>query len=718
MPVVVSRRVILLAAACVLYAYEFPAVGEEAVDVPAAAEAAPAAEGTGKPDFRSLALAEPAAENLQPDKNGLEGVVAGPSTAEQITRLNRSIEQGEQKLAALRRQFEDPMNEFRSAEAAFKEADDSLSAKQKALESFAEDAEDPLRRLRAQELEEAEKKRGLARERFDLAIETRKTLQDQVAPLEASLRHERAALAKLTGEVQTPPAGPPAQSPAPSGPAPAVEPAHAAGPAVGTSRAPSPLTGLAPQASAATPVAVAAPAAAATPRPNPAASRELLAAESDAVAKKAEADAAEEDAQSVGERIKLLDKSIELEAKLLSGARKKADIALQTRDELSAEQERLSGGGTKWADLQELVQKRRAADSLFRKSRVETREHTDRLSELQTQRAELQQQELQARAAVKEKLAAAEQAARAVHHLRNPFSPHNLLQWLLDHGPRVIGIFVAMAFVQWLVRAASARIVGMMIARGAQASHAEQEDRAKTLAGVFQNAASVTVVVGGTLMVCEELGIAVGPLMGGAAVLGLAVAFGAQNLIRDYFYGFVILLENQYKLNDVLKIGDLSGQVEQITLRMTVLRDLDGHVHFVPNGRIESVTNMTHGWSRAVFDVGVAYKEDADHVMDLLMELAAELRKDPVFGRLTLDGAEMLGVENLGDSAVTIRFFIKTRPLKQWMVKREMLRRIKRRFDEVGIEIPFPQRSVHHRFETPGAPLENIAPQQRPRKSA
>jgi len=195
-------------------------------------------------------------------------------------------------------------------------------------------------------------------------------------------------------------------------------------------------------------------------------------------------------------------------------------------------------------------------------------------------------------------------------------------------------------------------------------------------------------------MACEEAGIAVAPLMGGAAVLGLAVAFGAQNLIRDYFYGFVILLENQYKINDVLKIGEVSGQVERITLRMTVLRDLEGCVHFIPNGKIDCVSNMTHGWSRAVFDIGISHKEDPDRVMNTLMDLACELRQESAFSRLIIDDPEMLGVDQLDSNGLTIKFVIKTRPLKQWAVKRELQRRIKRRFTELGIDLAMPQQFV------------------------
>jgi small conductance mechanosensitive channel len=210
-------------------------------------------------------------------------------------------------------------------------------------------------------------------------------------------------------------------------------------------------------------------------------------------------------------------------------------------------------------------------------------------------------------------------------------------------------------------------------------------------------------------MILTEVGVNIIPLMGGAAVLGLAVAFGAQNLIRDYFYGFMILMENQYTINDVVKLGDVSGQVERITLRVTVLRGLDGTVHFVPNGEITRVSNLTHEWSRALFDIPVAYKEDVDQVMSELIELAKELRRDPEYRGLILEMPEMLGVDEFSDSAIVIKFLVKTRPLKQWTVKRELLRRIKKRFDELGIEIPFPQRTIYHRYSDGTERLADLA---------
>jgi small-conductance mechanosensitive channel len=177
------------------------------------------------------------------------------------------------------------------------------------------------------------------------------------------------------------------------------------------------------------------------------------------------------------------------------------------------------------------------------------------------------------------------------------------------------------------------------------------------------------------------------------------VAFGAQSLIKDYFTGFMVLMEQQYMIGDVVKIGDVAGLVERITMRMTVLRDLEGRAHFIPHGQIAIVTNMSHEWSRAVFDIGVAYKENVDRVIEVLLELGRALRADPRYEPLILDGPVMLGVDAFGDSAVVIRFNITTRPLRQWEVKREMLRRIKNRFDELGIEIPFPHRTLY--FATP-----------------
>jgi small conductance mechanosensitive channel len=281
--------------------------------------------------------------------------------------------------------------------------------------------------------------------------------------------------------------------------------------------------------------------------------------------------------------------------------------------------------------------------------------------------------------------------------VQNPFSPENLLQWLLSHGPKLLTIVCATCVLHALMKFGCRQIAQFMARTGGRGTLLERENRAVTLVGVFRNTASLVIVGGGILMALDQVGIPIMPLMGGAAVFGLAVAFGSQNLVRDYFSGFMVLMEDQYGINDVVKIGDISGVVEKITLRMTVLRDLEGVVHFIPHGTITRVSNMTHGWSRAVLEVNIAYKEDPDYVMGVLLDVARELKRDATFGPAILDEPEMLGVDRFGDYALVLKFVVKTHPLKRWPVKRELLRRIKRRFDDLQIEIPFPHWTIDTR---------------------
>jgi small conductance mechanosensitive channel len=202
-------------------------------------------------------------------------------------------------------------------------------------------------------------------------------------------------------------------------------------------------------------------------------------------------------------------------------------------------------------------------------------------------------------------------------------------------------------------------------------------------------------VVVATTLILSELGIAVAPILGAAGVIGLAVGFGAQSLVKDYFAGFFILLENQMRQGDVVDIAGKAGLVEEITLRYVRLRDYDGNVHFVSNGLITTVTNMSRGYAQSVVDVGVAYREDTDEALAVMRETGAEMRADPVFGPKILDDLEVAGVDRWADSAVILRCRFKVRPLEQWNVRREFLRRLKKAFDARGIEIPFPHLTVY-----------------------
>jgi len=271
----------------------------------------------------------------------------------------------------------------------------------------------------------------------------------------------------------------------------------------------------------------------------------------------------------------------------------------------------------------------------------------------------------------------------------NPFALANVIHWLLAHVPKILATLLAIVVAQFVVRRWSQRVVKLMTRQPFRAGLQERENRAATLASVLRNTASVAIIVSGVLMILDELSISIGPLLGSAAVIGLAVAFGTQNLIKDYFTGFMLLLEDQYGVNDVVKIGGVSGSVERITLRTTVLRDLEGTVHFIPHGSITTVSNLTHDWSRAVFEVRVAYTEDVDRVIAALTEVGKSLREDSEYNKSILDDLQMLGVDQLGETAVILKFFIKTVPLQQWKVKREMLRRVKKKFDESAIGLHF-----------------------------
>jgi small conductance mechanosensitive channel len=435
---------------------------------------------------------------------------------------------------------------------------------------------------------------------------------------------------------------------------------------------------------------------------------ELMKAEAEAKHKEEEAEEAQEDAQELAARIADLQKIIAQEQKGLALARKQADLALETQRAFEEELQKKEAEGGPADEVQDLRKgiadaKQRYADTL-----AEVTAATDRLDENRSEQANLQQQQIFALQEAEQKRDAADTAQDAVEELRNPFAPRNMLKWLIDHGPKVIMYLIAMFVLLQSAKIFSHRIIKLMAGATGRGTTIERENRAATLVGVFQNALSVTIIIGGTLVILDEMGAKVSVLLGGVAVFGLAVAFGAQNLMKDYFYGFVMLLENQYMIHDIVKIGELSGQVERITLRMTVLRDGNGVVHFIPNGNISCVSNETHGWSRATFEIGVAYKENVDHVMSVLAELTRQLRADPKLGPMILDDATDPGIESLGESAVVIKFHIKTRPHQHGAVKRELLRRIKNRFDELGIELPFPHRTIYHRHESEGASSEGI----------
>jgi small-conductance mechanosensitive channel len=221
-----------------------------------------------------------------------------------------------------------------------------------------------------------------------------------------------------------------------------------------------------------------------------------------------------------------------------------------------------------------------------------------------------------------------------------------------------------------------------------------REQRAQTVASLLNNVGLIAITGIAFLMVLGTF-IEIGPLLAGVGVLGLAVSFGAQSLVKDLISGGFMLMEGQFAVGDVVRVKDTAGLVEKITLRTIVLRDVQGVVHIIPNGTVETLSNLTKSWSKALLEIGVAYKEDVDRVIAVLEDEAVTLYRDPDWEALIVEEPTVPGVERFDDSAVTIRVMFKTLPLKQWDVAREFRRRIKNRFDAEGIEIPFPHRTIY-----------------------
>lgn len=245
------------------------------------------------------------------------------------------------------------------------------------------------------------------------------------------------------------------------------------------------------------------------------------------------------------------------------------------------------------------------------------------------------------------------------------------------------------------------RAVRRAVGRGAGEATSEAERRAKTLGSVLTNATRVLVIAFFLVMMLQEFGVNVGPLVAGAGVAGVALGFGAQSLVKDVISGFFLLMENQFGVGDIINVDDKHiGTVERMTLRITLLRDIEGRAHYVPNGSIIRVVVLSKDYARALVDVEVGYGTDADRVFGVLRATGLGLRED--WPDRVLEPLDLKGIETFTQSGYIVRTLTKTTPGAQWDVARELRRRILRDFRESGIEIPYPQRVVHHRGD-PGA---------------
>lgn len=273
----------------------------------------------------------------------------------------------------------------------------------------------------------------------------------------------------------------------------------------------------------------------------------------------------------------------------------------------------------------------------------------------------------------------------------NPYIA-KIWSWTLSSGVRIIVIFLLTIIALKIAAILSNRLVSVLARRK---QDAEYQKRTETLGSVIRNTMRIVILVATAMMIMKELGIEIGPVLAAAGIVGLAVGFGAQNLVQDIISGFFILMEDQIRVGDVIQTAGKGGLVEKVNLRMTVLRDLAGNVHFIRNGKIDIVTNMTKDFSRFVFEIGVAYREDVDEVIEVIRKVDEEMRGDPDYKHDILEPIEVLGLDQFADSALIIKARNKTVPIQQWRVAREFNRRLKKKFDELDIEIPFPHRTIY-----------------------
>ena len=270
--------------------------------------------------------------------------------------------------------------------------------------------------------------------------------------------------------------------------------------------------------------------------------------------------------------------------------------------------------------------------------------------------------------------------------------------WLISTLPSLL-IIAILAFILFKVtNFFLRRIKPIMLEHmesGSDLDSRELKKRLDTLLGILRSIIKVLIWVMVGMLVLRKIGIDIAPIIAGAGIVGLAVGFGAQELVRDFIAGFFMLLENQIREGDVAIVNGTGGLVEHVGMRTIVLRDLSGVVHVFQNGKINTLSNMTKNWSGMVFDIGVAYKEDTDKVAEVIQQVAEELRADPGFRDKILEPIEIFGVDGFGDSAVIMKARFKTVPIEQWVVGREYRRRLKKAFDEQGIEIPFPHRTIY-----------------------
>lgn len=283
-------------------------------------------------------------------------------------------------------------------------------------------------------------------------------------------------------------------------------------------------------------------------------------------------------------------------------------------------------------------------------------------------------------------------------------------QWS-DEVLASVVVLVGAVVIWWLLRRVGGKTVDRMVgSRDTDAAGTDDIQRINTLWRVLQTVFVVVVIVTVVLTIMMIWGLPIGPLVAVGGVVGVAVGFGAQSFIKDVIAGFLIVAEHQYSIGDVVRIADVSGEVQTIRLRTTVLRDLDGNVHHVPNGAITVASNYTQEYSQVVVDVDIGYDQDIDTAIAVIVDELEQFAADPEWAGLFMDAPQLLGVEALGESSVKLRVLLRVNPSARWTSRRELLRRVKNRLDGEGIGIPYQHLTVVMKEEPSVPAVEELSP--------
>jgi len=271
-----------------------------------------------------------------------------------------------------------------------------------------------------------------------------------------------------------------------------------------------------------------------------------------------------------------------------------------------------------------------------------------------------------------------------------------IVSWLINHGTRILIIVVVGAVLWFALNKFLPPMVRRSVARTRDRESKEgMQKRANTLLSIFKGTGRVMIIIVGIMMILSEVDVPIAPVLAGFGIAGIALGFGAQYLIRDIIAGIFIILENEYRVGDVARVADIAGLVEEVTLRKTVLRDLDGIVHHIPNGEIRVASNFTRHFARVNLNVSVSYGTDLDHAIKVINRVGQELAEDENWRKVIKSPPQVLRVDNLGDSGIDIKILGDVKPMEQWAVMGELRLRLKKAFDAEGIEIPWPHTKVY-----------------------